>query len=281
LWCHNPEGISVKKEIWIIHSKCIGSLNCVETCPESALSLSKNGIEVDSVKCTGCYICVDGCPSKAIEKLGEDYTVSEVFNRIQKDKPFLEASGGGITVTGGEPGMAPDFVSQLFQKCQEEAIHTAFDTSGFVSEEALEKIIPFTDLVFFDLKIMEEKLAIEMTGQGTARIFKMLDWIISYKLTHFGKPELQFRTPVIPGATDSRENLDAIAGIIKAKYSGLFTEWELNLFNDICEDKYQRLNKKWHFEVTKLRIEDFARLEKFGNNNPELKIKISGFVQKN
>ncbi len=280
LWCHNPEGISTKKEIWMLRSKCIHCLSCVEICPQSALSPGENGINIDRNKCTGCYTCANICPAKAIEKLGEDYSVSEVFNRILKDKPFLEASGGGVTVTGGEPGMATEFVSRLFQKCQEENIHTAFDTSGFISEKVLEKIIPFTNLVFFDLKIMEEKLAKKMTGQGTTGIIKMLDWIKFYKLNHGGEPELQFRTPVIPGATDNQENLDAIAGILKAKYNGIFTEWELNLFNDICEDKYQRLNRKWHFEDAKLKIEDYARLEIFGYNNPELKIKISGFVQK-
>ncbi|NOR75081.1 MAG: glycyl-radical enzyme activating protein [Draconibacterium sp.] len=279
LWCHNPESISQKKEIWVLHSKCIGCLSCVEACPQSALSMQETGIEVDRNKCVGCYTCVDVCPSKAIEKLGEDYTVSEVFDRILKDKLYLEASGGGITVTGGEPGIAPEFVSQLFQKCREEGIHTAFDTSGFISKEALEMIIPFTDLVFFDLKVMEEKAAKKMIGQGTSRIFESLDWIKSYKIANSG-PELQFRTPIIPGATDSSENLNAIVQIIKDKYDGLFTEWELNLFNDICEDKYQRLNKKWHFSGAKFDSINYQKLEEFSSNNPELKIKISGFVQK-
>ncbi|MEN8117958.1 MAG: glycyl-radical enzyme activating protein [Bacteroidota bacterium] len=277
-WCHNPESISPKKEIWWLGSKCIGCLSCVDACPQSALSLQETGIEVDRSKCVGCYTCVDVCPAKAIEKIGEDYTVSEVFNRILKDKPYLDASDGGITVTGGEPGIAPEFVSQLFQKCREEGIHTAFDTSGFISKEALEMIIPYTDLLFFDLKIMEEEAAKKQTGQGTSRIFESLDWIKSWKLTS-NSPELQFRTPIIPGATDSSENLNAIVQIIKDKYDELFTEWELNLFNDICEDKYQRLNKKWHFKDTKLTINDYNRLEEFSNNNPELKIKISGFVQ--
>ncbi len=279
LWCHNPESISPKKEIWILHSKCIGCLSCVDACPQTALSMGETGIDVDRDKCVGCYTCVDVCPSKAIEKLGEDYTVSEVFDRVLKDKIFLDASDGGITVTGGEPGIAPEFVSQLFQKCQKEGIHTAFDTSGFISKEALEMIIPYTDLVFFDFKIMEEEAAKKMTGQGTSRIFESLDWIKSYKLAN-NSPELQFRTPIIPGATDSSENLNAIVQIIKDKYDGLFTEWELNLFNDICEDKYQRLNKKWNFSEYKFNMEDYGKIEDFRINNSDLRIKISGFVQK-
>ncbi|MEN8122400.1 MAG: glycyl-radical enzyme activating protein [Bacteroidota bacterium] len=278
-WCHNPESISPKKEIWWFQSKCIGCLNCVESCPQSALSQSEKGIEVDRDKCVGCYTCVEACPAKAIEKIGEDYTVSEIFDRIVKDKPFLDASGGGITVTGGEPGVAPEFVSQLFKKCRDEGIHTAFDTSGFISKEALESIIPYTDLVFFDFKVMDEEAAQKQTGQGISRIFESLEWIKSYKLTNGGL-ELQFRTPIIPGATDSSENLDTIAQIIKNEYIDLFTEWELNLFNDICEDKYQRLDKKWHFKEAKFDAGNYKQVEEFRNNNPELNIKISGFVQK-
>ena len=280
LWCHNPESISTKKEIWVLHSKCIGCLSCVEACPQSALSMLETGIEVDRSKCVGCYTCADICPAKAIEKIGEDYTVSKVFDRILKDKPYLDSSDGGITVTGGEPGIAPEFVSQLFQKCRKAGIHTAFDTSGFISKGALEMIIPFTDLVFFDFKVMEEEAAKRLTGQGISYILDSLDWIKSYKLIHDG-PELQFRTPIIPGATDSLKNLNAIVKTIKTKYADLFTEWELNLFNDICEDKYQRMNKNWYFKDVKFDIKNYHQLEKFSNNNPELNIKISGFISKN
>lgn len=279
LWCHNPEGISPKKEIWVIHSKCIGCFSCIDACPQSALSSGEQGIEVDRSKCIGCYSCADVCPSKAIEKIGEDYTVSEIFERVLKDKPFLDASGGGITVTGGEPGIAPEFVSQLFQKCQKEGIHTAFDTSGFVSKEALEMVIPYTDLLFFDLKVMEDEAAGKLTGQGTSRIFESLEWIKSYILAHNG-PELQFRTPVIPGSTDSTKNMEAIASTIRDNYTGLFTEWELNLFNDICEDKYQRLNKTWQYAGIIFDNSAYANVDKFREDNLDLKIKLSGFYQK-
>jgi pyruvate formate lyase activating enzyme len=152
LWCHNPEGISAKKEIWIIHSRCIGCLSCVSVCPNQALSYNENRIEVDRNKCEGCYACFDACPSKAIEKIGEDFTVADIMKRLLKDKPFMDASGGGVTVTGGEPGMAPEFISGLFKACREEGIHTAFDTSGFISEKALAMIIPLPIWCFSILK---------------------------------------------------------------------------------------------------------------------------------
>lgn len=279
LWCHNPEGISAKNEIWVIHSKCIGCLSCISVCPNQALSYLKNQIEVDRNKCEGCYECANICPSKAIEKIGEDFSIHNILKRLLKDKPFMAASGGGVTVTGGEPGMAPEFISGLFKACRDVGIHTAFDTSGFISEKALEMIIPFTDLVFFDLKIMEEKLSKEMTGHGTSKIFKSLDWLKAYKSSN-NKPELQFRTPIIPGATDNDTNLNEIAHRIRSEYKDLFSEWELNLFNDICEDKYLRMNKKWHFKDAKFDSVDYRKLEHFKNNNTDLNIKISGFIQK-
>lgn len=278
-WCHNPEGISPKKEIWVNFNKCIGCLSCIKVCPNEALAHVNNKIKVDRHKCVGCYACAEICPSKSIEKIGEDLSVSEVFERLLSDKPFLEASGGGVTLTGGEPGNAPEFVSRLFQKCREEGIHTAFDTSGFISEKALEMIIPHTDLVFFDLKVMDETRAIELTGQGTESIIDSLDWIKSYILTN-GKPELQFRTPVIPGATDNERNLGAIAQLIRENYSDIYQEWELNLFNDICEDKYQKLNKEWKFKDVKMSAFDYQRIEEFKEKNQEFNITISGFVSK-
>jgi len=278
LWCHNPEGISREKEIWINHTKCIGCLSCVEACPNDALSLVHGKIDVDRNKCTGCHSCAYVCPSEAIEKLGEDYTVSELFKRILKDKPFMEASGGGVTVTGGEPGIYPEFVALLFKKCRSAGIHTAFDTSGFITIKALEMILPFTDLVFFDLKLMNDDKAKKMTGQGTSRILASLERLKSF-ISSNRTPDLQFRTPVIPGVTDTKDNLSAIANLLRREYMGIFSEWELNLFNDICEDKYQRMDKKWHFDSVKADRDCYLEMEKFGNRNWELHVKISGYYQ--
>jgi pyruvate formate lyase activating enzyme len=279
IWCHNPEGISLKKEIWVNHTRCIKCASCIKVCPNEALSLIDNRIEVDRDICAGCYACAEICPSAAIEKIGEDLSVLEVFERLMRDKPFFDASGGGVTLTGGEPGTAPEFVSRLFQKCQKSGIHTAFDTSGFISKKALEMIIPHTDLVFFDLKVMDNTKAVKLTGQGIARIIGSLDWIKSYILTN-GKPELHFRTPLIPKATDNEENLNGIAQLIRKNYSEIYQEWELNLFNDICEDKYQKLNKAWNYKDIKMNAFDYQKIEKFKEKNQEFNITISGFVSK-
>ncbi len=279
LWCHNPEGISLQKEIWVHHKKCIRCLKCISECPNSAIYLDDDAIEIDRNKCVGCYACVEVCPSDAIEKIGEDRLVSEVFNEIIKDKPFFDSSGGGITVTGGEPGLYPGFVRSLFKTCRENDIHTAFDTSGYISQKDLQMIIPYTDLVFYDLKIFDNKKSEAFIGKENLRIFNNLKWIKKYVLSN-KKPELQFRTPIIPGATNDIKNLEALAGYIEKNFVNIHSGWELNLFNDICQDKYQKLNRKWNFVNSVFDSDEYNNIEKFQSRNSHLKISISGFIHK-
>jgi pyruvate formate lyase activating enzyme len=222
-WCHNPESISPKKEIWVVHQKCIACESCIQVCPVGALSMSGNGIVVNRNKCTGCQICADICPSGAIEKLGETYTVERLFKRILDDKPFLDSSEGGVTLTGGEPATYPEFAQAFLKKCREVGIHTAFDTAGFVSEKVMKMLLPYIDLIFFDIKILDEKMAKIYTGQGTEQILNSLRTVKSFIEKH-GTPELQFRTPLIPGATDDSENLRNISAFISYVCSMTFVK---------------------------------------------------------
>ncbi len=276
-WCHNPEGISKKQEIWITNSTCIGCETCVETCPIDALTMTVDGIKIDRDICDGCFRCAETCPTKSIEKLGEDFTVERLMERVLEDKPFMDTSGGGVTITGGEPGIFPDFAEAFFRKCKENSIHTAFDTSGYVSENSLKKILPYADLVFFDLKIMNEEKAKKMTGKGVKLILKSLAIIAGYFKNH-GTPAIQFRTPVIPGSTDDLENLQAIAGLLENEYAGLFSNWELCMFNDICEDKYRKMNMTWNYNDKKYSSSDFIEISRIKENYLNLNIEFSGFV---
>lgn len=278
-WCHNPESISPKKEVWVVNSKCIACESCVAVCPVDALSMTGDGIKVNRNKCVGCHICADICPSKAIEKLGEDYSVDKLFKRILGDKPFWEASGGGVTLTGGEPGIYPSFLKAFLKKCKEEGIHMAFDTSGFVSKKVMKELLPFIDLIFFDLKIFDAEEAKKLTGQGTKEIHDSLEVVKSFIQKH-GSLELQFRTPLIPGSTDTPENLNKISEFIQKNYSGLFSKWELCMFNDVCEDKYVKMNKEWKYSGKKHNVSDLETINRFQEKHSSNKIEISGFVTK-
>ena len=278
-WCHNPESISPKKEIWVINAKCIGCESCIRVCPAGALAKTDAGIVVNREACVGCHACADICPSKAIEKLGEDYTIEKLFKRILDDKPFFDASGGGVTLTGGEPSTFPEFAKVLLQKCKEAGIHTAFDTSGFVSKKVMNELLPYIDLVFFDLKILNVEKAKQLTGRGTQEIMNSLQVIKAFMQKN-GTPELQFRTPLIPMSTDTPENLNLISEWIEANFTGLFSRWELCMFNDICEDKYNKLNKEWMYAGKKYGESDFENILRFQKTHAHNKIEISGFVSK-
>lgn len=277
-WCHNPESISPQKEIWVVNSKCIGCEECVQVCPVHALAMTESGIKVNRNKCIGCHQCADICPSKAIEKLGEDYTLEKLFKRILADKSFLDASGGGVTLTGGEPAAYPGFAKNFMKKCQEEGIHTAFDTSGFVSKKVMNDLLPYIDLIFFDLKILNKEKAKQQTGQGTKQILDTLE-IVKEFIQKNGSPELQFRTPVIPGSTD-KDNLEEIGNLLKMKFDGFYSKWELCMFNDICEDKYVKMDEEWKYLGVKCKDSDYENINQLAQKYPSNKIEISGFVSK-
>lgn len=276
-WCHNPEGISPQKEVWWNKAKCIGCGSCVNECPKAALSLTEKGIEINRKKCTGCQQCTDVCPSKALEKLGQDYSVDELMQIIRQDKFLFESSGGGVTATGGEPGMQADFVAALFKACQEEGIHTAFDTSGLIAESALEKIIPHTDLIFLDIKLLDEVKSKRYTGLSVEKLQETVSWINRFILKN-GYPKIEIRTPLVPKITDTPENMDTIGKFIE-KNVPLAQQWELCLFNDLCEDKYIRMGKTWNFSGKKHSSRDHQGFLTFANQSP-LETNVTGFVDK-
>jgi pyruvate formate lyase activating enzyme len=278
-WCHNPEGMQTRKEVWLLPAKCIKCGECVQNCPSDALSLVSGSLTIDRSKCTGCYTCVDGCPAKAIEKIGEDYTTEDIFKILIQDKIYFETSEGGLTVTGGEPGLYYEFVSELFQKCRKEGIQTAFDTSGSISEKALKAIIPFTDMVFLDFKIWDTENSLNYTSLNPEKAKDALRWIQKFRKSH-EFPKVQIRTPLIPGATDQDENLLSIGKYVSGEFPDLVELWEWCLFNDLCEDKYQKLDKSWAFKGQKHISNDFRDFTRLKSAFPDLKIEITGFYEK-
>jgi len=277
-WCHNPEGISPQKEVWWDKAKCIGCALCVEMCPVQALDLSDQGIAIDRTKCIGCQLCAMVCPSKAIEKIGEEYSVDDLMKIILQDKYLFESSGGGITVTGGEPGMQADFVAALFNACKREGINTAFDTSGMIPGSAWSKIIPHTDLVFLDIKLTDDQASKKYTGLPIEKLQKGIAWLNRF-VTENGFPEIEIRTPLVPGITDSEENLNTIGQFIM-QHIPLARQWELCLFNDLCEDKYIRMGKAWTFSGIKHSQANYQSFRKLQPDFTAINILISGFIEK-
>ena len=245
-WCHNPESISFKPQIQWMKTHCIGCGICIDVCRKNALSFQNSDVHIDREKCTACGSCQDECPSGAIEIIGSIWSEDELLKELLKDRAYFEKSSGGITVSGGEPGMQADFVSSLLKRLQFEGIHTAFDTCGMYSGDALNNILPYTNMVLFDLKEIDPEKHKAFTGKTNERIMNNLKFINDYRKNHLYPESLWIRTPIIPDATATEENISGI-GKYLVSHSIKFDRWELCSFNNLCNNKYERLGLTWHF----------------------------------
>ena len=248
-WCHNPESFNRGNEIWAYKEKCIGCGSCLSLCPVSALTLEADSIEINREICIGCLKCTKSCPSKALMPIGKEYTIEEVIKILIREKPFMDNTGGGLTVSGGEPLLQSDFVRELFVQCRSLGIHTALDTCGHVSWSSFEKVLPFTDLILYDLKQIDSKKHKLVTSVGNELIKANLQILAQYISSQKPSPELWIRTPVIPGATSTIENIKGLGKLIKKECLHVLGKWELCAYNPLAMEKYKRLKLDWSFET--------------------------------
>jgi pyruvate formate lyase activating enzyme len=254
-WCHNPESISPHPELQWLKAHCIGCHTCLEACPTGCLEAAPEGIRINRERCSGCGVCADACPGNALELLGTTVTVEGLLAELLKDRAYYEASGGGVTASGGEPAMQPDFLAALFERLQAAGVSTALDTCGLASPRALARILPHVDLVLFDLKEIDPARHCAFTGQKNEAILQALLSVRHHLAGGPSSPRLWIRTPLIPGATASRENLEGLGAWVAAHLDGLVERWELCAFNNLCRDKYRRLGLEWEFATTPLLTE--------------------------
>lgn len=255
-WCHNPESISLLPEIHWLGVGCIACGTCVEVCPDKAISLSRDGVKINRTLCTGCGICSEHCPSNALELLGKKWEVDTLCDELVKDRAYFEKSSGGVTISGGEGTLQTKFVSTLLKKLKALGIHTAVDTCGMFNDTIFNDIFPYVDLVLYDLKEINSPLHKKFTGSGNERILDNLIRTADYIKEHIYPREIWIRTPIIPGATARKENIKGIGKFIASIPNGVVKRWDLCAFNNLCADKYSRLDKKWEFEKTPL-VEEF------------------------
>jgi pyruvate formate lyase activating enzyme len=232
LWCHNPEGLRSKPEIVWYEEKCIGCGDCIVGCPNRAITPGQQGFWPDATKCKGCGQCAELCPAGARELSGKVYSVSAVMKEIEKDWVFYEKSGGGVTVSGGEPLSQPEFVSCLLARCKNAGLHTALDTSGFGPWPALERLLHNSDLVLFDLKHPDREAHKEACGVDSQLIHENLQ-----RIAQLDKP-VWVRIPIIPGVNNSTEALQSIARIIQPFRN--VKRVDLLRYHALAKDKYRR-----------------------------------------
>lgn len=249
-WCHNPEGVRHYPEVFHYWPRCTNCNKCNEICPAGAMKvidkvewggeerdastsldqLQKRELElagvklshvikkrtakkitIDKNKCIGCFRCVDACPEEAFIVVGRFMTVDEVLEEVLSDKVFYDTSGGGITLSGGDPTAQPHFTLALLKSAKERGLHTALDTNGNLEWEFLDKILAHTDLVLYDIKAMDSNIHESITGVPNELILKN-----AQKIAEKNGLEMRVRFPLIPGINDGKENIKKTARFVKS-----------------------------------------------------------------
>ena len=246
-WCHNPEGIRRQPELEVYPELCIGCGECLQVCPVHAHSLIDGRKHFERSLCRSCGACAENCFSNALVMVGQRMTVDQVMEQVLRDKPFYEKSAGGLTLSGGEPRVQPEFSQAILRACRSEGIHAAVETSGNSRWETLASLLPYLDLIMMDLKHMDSQIHRRVTGVGNELILAN-----ARRLAETDKPII-FRLPVIPTVNDSPEQVERIAGFVRqlreiragvrgAEAKDPTITLELLAFHPLAGDKYRSLD---------------------------------------
>lgn len=212
LWCHNPESNEHVPQLMYYAVKCVGCMACVAACGQHAIAFDSGKVRTDRNLCTNCGNCCNVCLYHAREIKGTLMDVSEVFEKVAEDRLFFENSGGGVTISGGEPLAQPGFTAELLRRCRQAGIHTAVETCGYASEAVMAQVAREADLILYDIKAMDSTLHERLTGVGNARILSNL--VMLRQQLH---KKVIIRVPVVPGLNDREENFRELALFIKNK----------------------------------------------------------------
>lgn len=266
-WCHNPESIAPRPEIVFWDNKCISCGDCVKTCPKEAMQVVEQTVRKEAANCIGCEACVEVCPTGAIEQVGKKMTKAEVLKEIEKDRVFYEESGGGVTFSGGECLMQPEFLTGLLTDCKARGLHTALDTSGYASWQTIAGLKDAVDLFLYDLKLMDEEQHRKYTGVSNKLILENLQ-----KLAKNGKL-IWIRVPVIPGINDDDANLQALGAFL---HSLQIRDVFLLPYHGIAANKYARMGKDYQFSALESPSHEQLEAMQLGLQTFGLNVQIGG-----
>ena len=237
-WCSNPECISPHPEVGFIKALCTKCGKCAEVCPNGALDYQAGNLpRIDRAHCKGCGECCSACSYKALVLYGQAMNAEEIFDIVNRDKMFYQASGGGVTVSGGEALLQPQLVRNLFKKCRKAGIHTCIETSGYAAESSLEMVLSCTDYILYDLKHLDPDKHLQYTGKPNKLILDN-----ARVVAESGVAAL-FRMPLIPGINDEqniKETADFLHGLGN---NALYIE--LMPYHRLGKGKYESLDRRY------------------------------------
>lgn len=234
-WCSNPETWELKPRIFVDNELCNGCEKCIGVCGEGAIALVGEKYFIDEDRCNLCKKCLDICGPKAIKIIGKVYEVDEVAKELLKDKIFYDTSSGGVTITGGEPTMQIEFLTELCIKLKKNNIHIALDSCGYFDFKNFHPVLDYIDLILFDVKLINEDLHRKFTGVSNKKIIKNL-----YELDKLSFP-VHLRLPIIKKVNDSQEEINGKIKLISSLKN--VERVDIIPYHNLGSKKYDLMNK--------------------------------------
>lgn len=234
VWCHNPEGLMKQTQLSYNEHKCISCGSCKDICMANRIVDGKHVF--DRSACDACGACERICPSGCFKVYGKECTVDQLLEIVQEDMDFYESSGGGVTLSGGECLLQADFCRELLKRCKEAGIHTAVDTCGYVSKDAIDKVMPYTDIFLYDIKAIDEDVHVRCTGHTNQLILDNLRY-----LTEQGN-RAEIRVPLVPGYNAGQ--VEKIGQFLKGIDN--ITDVKVLAYHNLSETKYASLDMVSH-----------------------------------
>ncbi len=242
-WCHSPESQSALPELMYRPDRCVRCLKCIDRCEAGAVSIVDSMPEVDQELCRWCGNCADVCASGARVRTGQVMSAEEVVRIVDRDTLFYDQSGGGVTFSGGEPYLQPEFLAQLLEGCRRKRIHTAVDTCGMADPDSLVRTLSLVDLFLFDIKLLDDERHRTFTGMSNVRILDNLRTLVE------AHARVVVRLPLVPGVNDDPDGVARLGRFL----SGLgLSRVDVLPYHRAGTAKYQALGREYRLADTQV-----------------------------